>query len=72
MLRTHREDAGAPAARSSAPAFVTGVGDASRPSGRAAWTNRIGRLLNVVDVAVALPALISATALWGAVTAAGH
>ena len=72
MLRTHRENAEAPVAGGSAPASWIGVPAVSRPSGRAAWTSRIGRLLNVVDVAVALPALISATALWGAVTASGH
>ena len=35
------------------------------------WAS-LARVLNVMDVAVALPALIGAVAVWGVVTGTGH
>ena len=35
-------------------------------------THKVARLLNVVDVAVALPALIMAMTVWGVLSSTGH
>jgi hypothetical protein len=86
MLGTHDADvqvlvAEKPLAAGSLPTttatFVTWLpAHASGPdagvTGRTIWTTRMSRLLNVVDVAVALPALIAAMAVWGVVTGTGH
>jgi hypothetical protein len=68
MLQTHEIEIAVLVVQEPRVAGTGLVQAASAPSA-SGWRRRTGRLLDVVDVAVALPALISATAVWGVLSA---